>query len=141
MVYSFHIQERVESAGNLRDVLDAAHDAFETVLVLIRSYQDSGGPFYGGLIMAAAAATDGRDAISAAPSLPRHSGDEPQLETSAANIGALDTAAAVAALSQVVARELHQAARKADATADWAACEAGARYADEVVALASGHAS
>jgi hypothetical protein len=139
MVHSFHMQERVEPAGNLRDLLAAAHDAFDGMLVLIRSFQDSGGPFYGGLVMAAAAAADGRDAIRGAPSLPRHSGDEPHVEARAANIGALHTAAAVAALSQVVARKLREAARTADTAVDRLACEEGARCADEVAALASGN--
>jgi hypothetical protein len=139
MVYSFHMQERVESACRLCDVLDAAHDAFEFMLLLIRGYQDSGDHFYGALVMAAAAAADGRDAISVAPSLPRHSGDEPRVDGPATNIGALDAAATVEALSQLVARKLRLAAKTADATADWAACEDGARYADEVSALASGN--
>src|SRR5215469_6739122 len=100
MVYSFHKQERVELAGSLPDVLSAAHDAFESMLAMIRVYQDTGGPFYGALVMAAAAAADGRDAIGMAPSLPRPSDDELAVEAPAAPIGALDTAAAVAALSQ-----------------------------------------
>ena len=53
-----------------RGVLDAAHDAFEDMLSVIRAFEDPEDGMFIPLVMAAASAADGRDAIAFAPSLP-----------------------------------------------------------------------
>jgi hypothetical protein len=143
------IRQRIDEAGNLADVLDASYEAFETMLTTIDGYHDAGGPFYAGLVMAAAAAADGRDMLLSAPSLPPPSRDDVHADKSSPGTGrsgvvahaggdSVGAAAIVAALSRSVAFSLRQAAAKADAAGDRAACLDAARFADEVLLLSRG---
>ncbi len=145
------VRQRVEEAGNLAEVLDAAYEAFETVLSVIDGYHDGGGPFFAGLLMASAAAADGRNALLEAPSLPLTSQAdlsvaEPESGArSSAGVAAqaagdpVAAAATVAALSASAASGLRRAAAWAVAAADRAACLDAARYADEVLVLTRGN--
>src|SRR5215813_3839609 len=62
--------DRVEQADDLAAMLNAAHSAFEDMLSVIRALEDPGHGMFIPLVMAAASAADGRDAIAFAPSLP-----------------------------------------------------------------------
>lgn len=139
MARASHVQQRLEQAGNLPEILGAAYDAFAEMLSVIRGYQDSGSPFYAALVMAAAVGADGRDALSWSPSLPLPSGcgEPPELPFSIAD--PVEVAAYLAALSEAVGSRLRVAATTADRVADRQACEDGARYADEIHALATGN--
>lgn len=152
MTHPSSIRQRIEDAGNLPEVLDAAYEAFETMLSVIDGYNDGGGPFYAGLMMAVAAAADGRDALLDAPSLPLPFRDNVRaaaLRGDAGSSGVVaraagdptDAAATAAALSASVASGLRRAAAKASTAADRAACLDAARYADEVLVLSGGNAS
>lgn len=134
------VQHRVDEADSLADVLDAAYAAYEQMLSVIDGYQDGGGPFYAALVMAAAAAANGRNAIARAPSLPR-SGTRTAFGPAPAPPGPADwraAAATVAALSDAVARRLRSAAADAEEGEDRTACLDAARHADQIHALASG---
>ena len=144
------IRQRIGAAANLADVLDASYEAFEAMMSVIDGYHDASGPFYAGLVMAAAAAADGRDALLSAPSLPPPSRDDIRpsgLPAGAGSAGVrvqaaddpVDAAATVAALSSSVASCLRGAAATADAAGDRAACLDAARYADEVLVLTRGN--
>ncbi len=132
------VQERVEDASSLAELLDAVYDAFGEMLSVIVNYHDSGRPFYAALVMAGAAAADGRDAIAAAPSLPRAASCRGRSGTPDSGTDAVGVAAALAALSDSVAVRLLQAATSADAAEDRAACRDGAAYAHEAHLLMAG---
>jgi hypothetical protein len=53
----------------LAAILDAAHDAFEDMLQVLRAHEDPAGGVFLPVMVAAATAADGRDAIMFAPSL------------------------------------------------------------------------
>ena len=146
------IRQRIDGAANLADVLDASYEAFEAMLSVIDGYHDAGGPFYAGLVMAAAAVADGRDALLSAPSLPLHSRDDIRTAGSAAGGAAggggvgpqsiddpVKAAATVAGLSSSAALCLRRAAAEAESADDRAACLDAARYADEVLVLTRGN--
>jgi hypothetical protein len=133
------VQARVEKAESLAAVLDAAYDAFQEMLSAIRSYEDSGEPFFAALVMAAAAAADGRDAVAAAPSLPRTAPGSRQTATPPGRTGVADLAAALAALNRSVSLRLLHAAASAETHADRVACRNGAACADEAHWLVAGN--
>src|SRR5215470_11750044 len=93
------VRNRVEHAHDLPAVLDAAHDAFEDMLSVIRAHEDPMDGMFIPLVMAAASAADGRDAIVFAPSLPPHqfhpavAGEQPHepgpVQTAASRLAAL----------------------------------------------------
>lgn len=132
-------QRRVDNASGLAKVLDAAYDAFEDMLTAIYGYHDSGGPFYPALIMAAASAANGRDAVAFAPSLlPPPSRT---LQTAAVPApdppGWQDLGASIASLSSSLSTRLRDVAAAAETAEDRRACLDAARYAEEVHGLAA----
>jgi hypothetical protein len=138
------VRNRVEQAAVLPEILDAAHDAFGAMLAVIGRYEDSDGDFFAALVMAAATAADGRDAVAAAPSLPAGAGSgrpaEPAPDKGAAesSLRSGDVAAELVALSDAVALRLQLAAPVAVRAEDRAACRDGADYAREVSSLLAG---
>jgi len=67
------VQERLVQREQPPELLDAACEAFEDVLTVIRQHDDPGGGLFIPMVMAAASTADGRDAVCWAPSLPPHS--------------------------------------------------------------------
>ena len=61
---------RLEHAVGLTAVMDAAYDAFENLLAVIREHEDPANGLFAAFMFAAASAANGRDAILFAPSLP-----------------------------------------------------------------------
>jgi len=93
---------------------------------------------FGAMVLAAASAADGRDAVSFAPSLPPH-------RTQAADVedgrGAAEPVADVlAGLSELLATRLDDAAHIAPDPDDQAACQAAARWARDIHAFLTGNA-
>src|SRR5262245_56838255 len=70
MIHNTTARDRVEQADSLAALLDAAHDAFEDMLSVIRVHEDPEDGMFIPLVMVAASVADGRDAIAFAPSLP-----------------------------------------------------------------------
>ena len=136
MIHNATARDRVEQADNLVALLDAAHDAFEDMLSVIRIHEDPEDGMFIPLVMAAASAADGRDAIAFAPSLPPRrlhpaiAGEQPHEPGSPRAI-----ASKLAALSELLARRLTEAARSAPISADRTACTDAARSAREIQAL------
>ena len=122
------VQQRLEQAASLPQILDAAYDAFEQILSEIDRYNRGTGPFFAALVMAAPAAADGRDALAAAPSLPPPSWHAPE----SADVADGFIAADLAVLSERVAARLDEAGGAAHAEADVLACRNAARWAREV---------
>jgi hypothetical protein len=129
-------QHRMQQASDLAAVLDAAYEAFEAMLSVIHLAQDPASGLFTALVMAAASAANGRNALALAPSLPRYPppavparerplpGGPPEL-----------SAEVVARLSRLVAGRLSQAAPLAADTADQAACRHAARSAWDICGL------
>jgi hypothetical protein len=127
--------ELIEQAADLPALLDASHRAFVTILGVIYQEQDRGGPLFPAFVMAGPAASSGRFALAAAPSLPASSED--QLPASAGSLPAIsgaESAAAVAGLSRTLAHRLDDAATTAAQPADRRACTGAARCAWAVLA-------
>ena len=136
MIHNATARDRVEQADSLAALLDAAHDAFEDMLLVIRAHEDPEDGMFIPLVMAAASAADGRDAIAFAPSLPPHrlhpatAGERPHEPGPTRAI-----ASKLAALSELLARRLTEAARSAPISADRSACTDAARSARDIQAL------
>ena len=131
-------QQRLREADGLATVLDAAYAAFEGMVSIIHPVQDPASSLFTALVLAAASAADGRNALALAPSLPGHplltvpagqqswSGEPPER-----------VAEVVTGLSHLVAERLTQAADSAQDTGDETACRNAARNARDICGLLS----
>ena len=63
-------QQRLQEADGLAAVMDAAYAAFEGIASVIHPVQDPASGLFATVVMAAASAADGRNALALAPSLP-----------------------------------------------------------------------
>ena len=132
------VQQRLQQTSDLAGVLDAAYEAFEGMMSVIHPVQDPGSGLFAALVMAAASAANGRNALALAPSLPGHPllavpaqqqpwpGEPPER-----------VAEVVAGLSHLVAERLAQAADSAPDTGDRAACRHAAQSARDICGLLS----
>ena len=134
----FFVRERLHQASDLAVILDAAYDAFESMLSVLRALEDPGDPMFGAVMMAAASAADGRDAILFAPSLPPHRLHRADAEESHDAVGA--AADLLASLSELLAARLDDAASIAPDPGDQTACQAAGRWARDIHALLTGNA-
>ncbi len=137
MSYIAAARRRVQQASGLGGVLDAAYDAFEGMLSVIRDHEDSADGMFIPFVMAATCAANGRDAVLFAPSLPPRRLHEPP--AAGPHEGSAEVAAgAVAALSVLLASQLAEVAGSAAAQEDRAACQDGARCAQQIHDLLTG---
>lgn len=65
-------EARVRQAASLPEILDAGFDAFEAIRISARTCQDQIPGLFAAFMTTADAAVDGREALTIAPSLPRH---------------------------------------------------------------------
>jgi hypothetical protein len=131
---------RVERAIGLPAVLDAAYDAFEQMLTAITIQQDRGGETFAAFVMSGTAVANGRDALAAAPSLPRVSSGD-LAGTAREPCGDLPPQAAadaLASLSQLLSRRLTDAGDHSADAGDRVACIRAARHAAYVCSLLGG---
>jgi hypothetical protein len=139
MIMMDMVQQRMEEADGLAAVLDAAYVAFEGMLSVIHPAQDPASDLFAALVMAAASAADGRDALARAPSLPRHpllpapAGQKPWPGEPPERV-----AEVVAGLSHLVAGRLTQAAASAPDTGDRDACRHAIQSARDICGLLDG---
>ena len=132
-------RNRLQRAGDLPAVLDAACDAFEDVLAVLCDYQDPANDMFVTFVLAATCAANGRDAVLFAPSLPAHrlhatpeAGEDPHRGSAG------DAVSVLAALSHLLVARLVQAAAWARDHGDRAACHDAARSAREIHSLLTG---
>jgi hypothetical protein len=133
-------RERLQHAAGLAEVLDAAYDAFEQMLLAIRAHENpASGPF-AAFVTAAASAADGRDAIAFAPSLPPRTGIHAPTAEDGAPAGetAESISESIANLSRLLADRLTQAQEWASDPRDRAACTDAAWCAMNVHGLLHG---
>jgi hypothetical protein len=132
-------RNRLQRAGDLPAVLDAACDAFEDMLAILCDHQDPADDKFITFVMAATCAANGRDAILFAPSLPaqrlhptREAGERPNGGSAA------DVVSELATLSQLLVARLVQASVWAGDHGDRTACRDAARSAREIHSLLTG---
>jgi hypothetical protein len=132
-------RDHVAGAGSLPDLLDAAYEAFEAMLTVIRQHDKPDTEMFVPMVLAGASAGNGRDSILFAPSLPprslhpemaREEGQRPLVGRAAADL--------LTQLCEVLASRLTEAAASADASGDRQACLDAARCAREIHALIGG---
>jgi hypothetical protein len=132
-------RNRLQRAGDLPAVLDAACDAFEDVLVILCDHQDPADDTFVTFVLAATCAANGRDAVLFAPSLPAHRlHATPEAEQDPHRGSAGDAVSVLAALSHLLVARLVQAAAWARDHGDRAACHDAARSAREIHSLLTG---
>jgi hypothetical protein len=131
---------RLEQAAGLPPVLDAAYEAFEEMLCAIEDQQDPAGGAFAAFVMSGAAAASGRDALAAAPSLLPAASPEPAdaIAVSTGDLTTEDIAAALAALSQLLASRLTGASDLSAEVGDRVACAQAARHAASICSLLGG---
>ena len=133
------VRDQVEQAGGLPVVLDAACEAFEEMLSVIRAHEDPAGGWFTAFVMAGTCAANGRDAILFAPSLPPNRLHPPPADTVAPGQGSAETTAdVVASLSGLLATRLTRAAGSASDSRDREACQRAAGYARDMQGLLTG---
>jgi hypothetical protein len=125
---------RLRQAATLPDVLDAGFDAFEAIRITARSCQDQVPGLFAAFMTTADAAVDGREALTIAPSLPRHRGTEPGGATPA-DTDTGQAASILAALAAILCERLTQAAGQAELPGDRDACRDAAEAAGRICQL------
>jgi hypothetical protein len=118
-------------AENLPALLGAAYLGFECALQALRGAEDQAGPLLPALVLAAAEAADGRDAVAAAGSFP---GSGAALAGGMTSLAAIDVADQVAGLSLALFTRLRDAAAAGGGPA-CAAAAARAGRMHELLAL------
>lgn len=128
---------RLESASTLPAVLDAAYDAFEGILAVLRHHQEHAGGAFPSFVIAAAAAGNGRDDIADAPSLPPAAAPASPAAAAGLMAGAsiTEVALTIGGLSQALAARLTAAASSAPGPADRASCQHAAHQAARITSL------
>jgi hypothetical protein len=59
------VHRRLEQASDLAGMLDTTYEAFEAMLAVIHGQEDRAGAGFAALVMSAASAANGRDAVAA----------------------------------------------------------------------------
>src|SRR5260370_20798242 len=113
MSYIAAARRRVQQASGLGGVLDAAYDAFESMLSVIRDHEDSTDRMFIPFVMAATCAANGRDAVLFAPSLPPRPLHQPPAAVSPHARSAGAAAEPVAALTLLLGSQPAQVAGRA----------------------------
>jgi hypothetical protein len=136
------VRQRLSRASCLPELLDAAYDAFEDMLTVIRQHDDPGSGWFTPMVMAAASAANGRDAVGWAPLLPlrRLHPDQPA-EIAGRPQTAQAAAAWVAGLCEMLAGRLDAGAAPYADPGDAAACRDAVGCAREIHALMGGGAT
>jgi hypothetical protein len=132
--------DRVAAASGLPELLDAAYEAFEAMLTVIRQNDNPSTGFFVPMVMAGASAGNGRDYLLFAPSLPvlpLHPGQHGENgQRSLAGQAAADW---LAEMCRTLVGRLSEALTWADVAAgDGEACLGAARCAQEIRELMGG---
>jgi hypothetical protein len=133
------LQRRLAVAMSVPELLDAACDAFDEILVVIRQHDHPASEYFVPMVMAGAAAGNGRDYLLWAPSLPPRSlSDGQEAETDQRPPTARAAASWLATLCDVLVSRLMCAAEVAREPGDRDACLGAAGHARELRSLMRG---
>jgi hypothetical protein len=130
-------ETRLGQATELAGVLDAAYDAFEIMLAVLRRHQEDDAGAFAAFVFAACSAADGRDWIAGAPALPPASSCEPA-QGLLEGASVTDVALAISALSGELATRLAVFGRGAADPDDRTCCEHAAAEAATIQSLLGG---
>jgi hypothetical protein len=122
---------RLETGGELADVLSAAWAAFSLLLAACCDCEERAPELSAAFAFASAAAAQGRLALASAPSLPADLGD-PASYRGCAEADLEKTADGLAGLAGVLATRMSAAARLAHGADDRAACQEAAAQAAQI---------
>lgn len=125
------MRARLETSGELADVLSAAGGAFGLLLTACCDCEERAAELSVAFAFASAAAAQGRLDIASAPSLPADLGD-PARDSGHAEADLEKTADALVGLAGVLAARLAAAARLAQGAGDRAACQEAAAQAAQI---------
>jgi hypothetical protein len=120
------IMARLREARSLPELLAASFDAFEAIRVIARGSEDMVPALFAAFMTAADAAVDGREAITIAPSLSPAPGVTAITSPPDADADIDTITDALAALGALLDDRLAQAADRALAAGDRAACQEAA---------------
>jgi hypothetical protein len=138
---SLRIQERLQHAVGLAEILDVAYEVFEQVLLASRAYEDPGTGLFTAAMMATVAAADGRDAVAFAPSLPSRDGAGARAVEDGAQPGkSAESIADAVGLSRLLVARLAQAMEVSSDPDDRAACANAVNCAERIYGLLHGSA-
>lgn len=129
------IEARLRAAATLADTLAAGFDAFEIIRLLARDCEDRVPGLLAAFMSVADAAVDGREAITAAPALPRPGRSDTGADAPAASSNVEETARALAELGALLRDCLSRAATLAAGPEDQGACTDAAHAAGRVCQL------
>lgn len=132
------VRDRLEQAGDLPALLEAAHEVFVAALTALRAREDPASVWFGRFVMAAASAADGRDAVIFAPALPTQRAHATAVSGEDSAGSAEDVAGDIASLCGLVAVRLAQRAGQAADPGDQAACVRAARCAQRICEVLAG---
>ena len=125
------IQDRLQTAASFPDLLAASFDAFEAIRQEASRWVDGVPELFAAFMTTADAAVDGREAVTAAPSLPCGPAD-PQFSLLPANATLNEATGTLADLGTFLGRCLTRAATTANNPEDRAACQKAADAARRV---------
>jgi hypothetical protein len=125
---------RVHQAAGLPEILDAGFDAFEAIRITARACQDQVPGLFSAFMTTADTAVDGREALTIAPSLPRHGYTAPG-GAAPADTDAGQAADILAALATSLRERLTEAAGQAGLPGDRDACHNAAEAAGRICQL------
>jgi hypothetical protein len=131
------MRERLGAVDGLADTLAVSWDCFELMQALTDKHADQDPGMFAAFMFAAASATEGRDAIGLAPSLPSITGPSADhRERDPGDPGKL--ADSLVGLTSELGATLLRAARQASDPGDRRACEHAARQASRIGELLAG---
>lgn len=140
MVNTDDVTVRLRHATEFAELLDAAYDAFEEVLELIRAHDDPASELFVPMTMAGASAASGRDYVGTAPSLPPLPLACPARRTGvrAGPLAGPASAERITVICRLLVLALAVSAADESSPEDRRACSNAARCAQEIASLLSG---
>ena len=136
MVNTDDVIARLSHATGLAELLDAAYDAFEHMLELIRAHDDPACELFVPMMLAGASAANGRDYVLMAPALPALPLASPARQRAGTPAG--PAAERITTICRLLVLALATAESGAPAPEDRRACSLAARCAQEISDLFSG---
>jgi len=133
MQHAERIQRQLREVSGVPDTLAVSFDAFEVIRLLARQFRDQVPELFAAFMTTADAAVDGREAITAAASLPPPGTAEPSGPAPAAGLD--EVIGAMSVLGTLLADRLTHAAALATVPDDRAACEEAAAAAQRICEL------
>jgi hypothetical protein len=131
-------ERRVRGSGSVPELLAAGFDAFEEIRLVARDCEDRAAELFAPFLMAAGAATEGRNALVEAPSLPRFGGSPGSGPPVDAATDVEQVADELAELAKVLTARMSEAVDGAANAEDRGACVNAANAAREIHRLLAG---